>query len=87
MEDLGAIQEHFAQECLTKRKEQRAQYSATTAQMIFAVMHFQLGCSATPEEYQRALHIAVENAGRLAEAAYPDFTDEDLRNMWKARIN
>ncbi|MGH7494486.1 MAG: hypothetical protein ACREOO_19100 [bacterium] len=87
MEDLGAIQEHFAQECLSKRKEQRAQFSATTAQMIFAVMHFQLGSSATPEDYQRALQTAVENARKLAEAAYPDFSKEELRNMWKARIN
>ncbi len=87
MEYQGAIQKHFVQERLAQRKEQREQFSAATAQMIFAMMHRQLGWTAAPEDYQTALRTAVDNARKLASEIFPDPTDEELRKLWQAQFN
>ena len=87
MEYLGAIQKHFVQERLSQRREERERLFASTAQMIFAAMHQQLGWTATPEEYQRALQTAVENARQLSAEVLPDPSEDDLRKMWQAQIN
>lgn len=86
MENLGGLQQHYAEECQRARRELRTQFSANTAQMIFATLHAQLGWLATPDDYHRALQTAVENGRRLAEALYPDWSEQELQSMWQARV-
>ncbi|MDZ7290138.1 MAG: hypothetical protein ONB44_01805 [candidate division KSB1 bacterium] len=86
MEFVGSLHKRYVTQWQSERKNERENFVRETAKFIFGVIHLKLDFSASPEDYSRAMELALENARKLALVFFPDLTEKELQGMWNKFI-